>query len=184
MKNEEQYNENWSDEVFESELGTLFTYHLVRVFCVKSHLSERLPELCSQSEFKDLYLPIQDTITDIENQLQKISNAFKFLEAPGIMDDCSSTIAMMEGAFSMIYKWAQIGLSRDINTLYYLQSLSDIELRSFQIIEILSNNFRNTDIKILIKKFHNEAKKPNVLQQILLEQHLVHGTLFNQPDTI
>ena len=50
----------------------LFVDHLNRIYCAKSHLAERLPEIYEEAGFADLKQAIKETIHTIEIQIARM----------------------------------------------------------------------------------------------------------------
>jgi len=50
----------------EDKLKNFFISHLNRIYCAKSHLVERLPEMKLQAHFNDLKHAIEETLEDVE----------------------------------------------------------------------------------------------------------------------
>lgn len=177
MEDKIQLRENSLEEITESGVSAIFICHVIRIFCAKSHLLERLPELADQPNFKDLAVAIEDTINTTENQLEGLCTRFGFLKMPGIMDDCDALIASMESCFSMIHTWNQDRLARDLNILHYLQSVSATELCSLEILFIASNNFGSAHTKEFLKGIYDEAKKNTALQRLLISHNSIQETI-------
>src|ERR1700759_833329 len=57
----------------ESELREFFVDHLNRIYCAKSHLVRRFPELAEQAGFLDVKHAILETTQDVENQISRMA---------------------------------------------------------------------------------------------------------------
>jgi ferritin-like metal-binding protein YciE len=158
------------DDSDEDILKELFAEYLIRVYCAKSHLAERLPELADQSKFTDLHPVIGHIIEDINRQLERIYDLFKLVDMPISMDNCDHVIFMMEDAFSLIHQ-RDSPFHRDIAILYYTQSVRDIEENAFQMLDLITSQMDNYHISLLIKENRQEAKKIMPLTQLLRERY-------------
>ncbi|MFC0513495.1 DUF892 family protein [Mucilaginibacter angelicae] len=140
------------------QLLNFFTYHLNRIYCAKSHLFERLPELAEQAHFKDLKNAILETWEDIGKQVAWIEEIFTLLDEVPSLKDCDELIGFMEAGFSGIYhKKEETGL-RDLSILFYLSVVKSIEMASFQLLQITAVKLPNRQIRQLLKENFDESK--------------------------
>jgi len=159
------------DNSDESTLKELFVEYLIRVYCSKSHIAERLPELADQSRFNDLHPAIEHIIKEVNQQLERIYDLFKLVDTPISMDNCDHIILMMEDAFSLIHKREGDIFHRDLAFLYYLQNVWSVEESAFEMLELIASQMNNYHISLLIKENHQESKKIRALTQLLRERY-------------
>jgi ferritin-like metal-binding protein YciE len=59
-------------ELSQSELQHFFISHLNRIYCAKSQLVDKLPQLRNRSHFLDLRQAIDETIEEIQLQITRM----------------------------------------------------------------------------------------------------------------
>jgi ferritin-like metal-binding protein YciE len=155
----------------ETVLRELFVGYLLPVYCANSHLAERLPELTDQRMFEDLHVAVNSTVRDVNGHLERVNNLFELIGSSVNMNECNNMISMMEDAFSMIHKRTNDPLYRDLAILYYLQSISNIEETSYQMLDVVASKMNNLHLKLLIIENHQQAKIIKALPLLLQKKY-------------
>ncbi|MEO3407349.1 DUF892 family protein [Mucilaginibacter sp. CAU 1740] len=142
----------------QDQLRIFFINHLNRIFCAKSHLFERLPELTEHVHFQDLKHAILETWEDIGKQVARIEEIFTLLDEVPSLKNCEELIGFMESGFSGIYHKKEEAELRDLSLLFYLSLIESVELASFQPLQMASIKMPNKQIQQLLKENFDESK--------------------------
>jgi len=152
------------------KVQSFFIDHLNRVYCAKSHLVERLPEIHDEAAFSDLKHGIKETILSTERQLARIDQIFAHMHVQYSFDKCQTLISFLETLFESLQLHATDTDFRDLSIVTYLYQLDSIELASSNILQIAVNNLNSQQIKLLINDNYSEAKAENALLLLLLKK--------------
>src|ERR1700761_8308484 len=124
-----------------SQLRDFFTNQLNYIFCAKSHLAERLPDMAGQADFNDLKYAIMETCEGIERQILRITEIYNLLDKKPELENCDGLIAFIEDGFNGIYiQRGKPGL-RDLAILFYLSIIESIEVTTFRTLQIIATKF-------------------------------------------
>ena len=151
------------ENVHYSSLNTFFIDHLNKVYCAKSHLIERLPEVLDHVHFEDLHKAITQTINLIECQLADIEKIYIHLNITYSFENCTALINQLDDAFITIQRKGSDKELRDLFALAYLYIIESMELASFQILELISRKIMPSKITSLIKESYKAAKNDTKL---------------------
>ena len=86
------------------KLLSFFTNYLDRIYCAKSHLVERLPELALQAHFKDLRHAIMEAKEDVEKQISRMDEIYGLIKGKPSFANCNGLISMVEDAYADIHE--------------------------------------------------------------------------------
>jgi len=156
----------------QDKLQAFFIHHLNLVYCAKSHLVERLPEVIEQAGFADLRFAIQETMDDVEKQIKRMEEVFALLDTAYSLEECSDMINYVEQAFKPIHKHGADEELRDMAILYYLQNMESLEMSSFQILLLVAARLKNKQILQLLKENFDEAKADRALLLTIVAKYL------------
>jgi ferritin-like metal-binding protein YciE len=154
------------------KLKVFFLHHLNLIYCAKSHLVERLPEVVEQAGFAELRFAIQETMDDIERQIERMEEIFTLLDTSYSMDGCSDMINYVEQAFKPIHLHGADEELRDMAILYYLQNMESLEMSSFQILLLIAAKLKNKQVLQLLKENFDEAKDDRALLLTIVAKYL------------
>jgi ferritin-like metal-binding protein YciE len=152
------------------KVKVLFIDHLNRLYCAKSHLAERLPEIFDEAAFADLKHAIKETILHTEKQLLRIDQIFALMNTKYSFEKCQPLITFLENAFEALQLHATEQEFRDLMIVTYLYHLDSVELASSKILKIAANSLHAQQIKLLISENYSEAKAENALLLLLLKK--------------
>ena len=152
------------------KIRALFIDHLNRLYCAKSHLAERLPEIFDEAAFADLKQAIKETILNTEKQLSRIDQIFALMNIEYSFEKCQPLITFLENAFEALQLHAAEPEFRDLMIVTYLYHLDSVELASSKILKIAAHSLQDQQIKLLINENHSEAKAENALLLLLLKK--------------
>lgn len=169
-------DENAAQHVLDpAQINRFFIDHLNRIYCAKSHLQERLPEMRSFANFIDLVNAITETLVDVEQQISRMDEIYFLLGVKPGFDNCKGVIGLIEDAFSAIHQRGDDPQTRDLSILFYLQNIESIEMASFKMLKLAAPKMERKEIKQLLKENFDEAKAD------LLLLHLITARYF-KPD--
>src|ERR1700754_5281761 len=83
-------------------LSHFFISHLNRIYCAKSHLQERLPEIRVHAHFSDLIHAITETLIDVEKQVSRMDEIYLLMGLQHNFENCQGVIGLIEDTFSAI----------------------------------------------------------------------------------
>lgn len=153
------------------KIHTFFVDHLNRVYCAKSHLAERLPEIYEGAGFADLKYAIKETILSTEKQLARIDQIFELLNVQYSFEKCQVLITFLENSFAELQLHSNELQIRDLMIVGYLYQLDSVEMASSQILQFVTTGIINPQIKQLLKDNYNEAKAESALLLLLIEKY-------------
>lgn len=150
----------------------LFVDHLNRIYCAKSHLAERLPEIYEEAGFADLKQAIKETIHTIEIQIARMDEIFELLNLQYSFENCNSLILFLEKTFSDLQQQFGDHELRDLLIVTYLYQQENVEMASFQILQIAATGIHETRITQLLKENYEEAKADRALLMALTKKYI------------
>jgi ferritin-like metal-binding protein YciE len=153
------------------KIQLFFIEHLNRVYCAKSHLAERLPEIYEGAGFADLKHAIKETILSTEKQLSRIDQIFELLGIKYSFEKCQTLINFLENSFADLQLSTDQLQIRDLMIVSYLYQLDSVEMAAAQILQFVANGITNQQIKQLLKDNYNEAKAESALLLLLIEKY-------------
>ncbi|MDN3597513.1 DUF892 family protein [Mucilaginibacter myungsuensis] len=153
-------------------MRTFLIEHLNVVYCVKSHLVERLPEIAEHAHFADLRHAIIETMEDVQRQIIRMDEIFEVLGTKHATDKCIENYQMVETAFSAIHSQSEDYGMRDLSILFYLQNIESIEMASFNVLLIAAKRYKNKQIIQLLRENSDEARADMALFILLTAKYL------------
>ena len=157
----------------ETELREFFIDHLNRIYCAKSHMVRRFPELADRANFLDVKNAILETTLDVENQILRISEILALMNKIHSSANCNGMIAMLEEAFAAVKDQNEPTPKRDMAILYYMQNIESLEMASFQLLHMASVKLKDSQISQLLKENYDEAKEDRALFLLITARCLV-----------
>ncbi len=149
-----------------------FVDHLNRIYCAKSHLAERLPEIYEEAGFADLKHAIKETIHVIENQIARMDEIFELLNLQYSFENCNALIIFLENIFTNLQRQFGDHELRDLLIVTYLYQQESVEMASFRILQIAAAGIPEPRIKKLLKENYEEAKADRALLMVLTEKYM------------
>lgn len=165
--------DNIAEITFGSEKKrAFFLDHLNRIYCAKSHLAERLPEIYDEAGFADVKQAIKETINAVEHQIARIDQIYELLDLHYSFEDCQTLITFLESTFTTLQQKFSDPNLRDLLIASYLYQQESIEMASFQILQIAAAGISSQQIKQLLKENFEEAKADRALLLLLTEKYI------------
>ncbi|MGF7039444.1 DUF892 family protein [Mucilaginibacter lappiensis] len=161
-----------STEIIPEILQPLFFENLNRIYCGKSHLIERLSEVVEYVCLSDLKFAIMGTLDELENQLTRMDEIYKLLGLTYSFENCKGMISTLENAFSSIVLHGEEIAVRDLSILFYLLNVESMEMASFQTLEILSIQLKNSQIIQILKDNFEEARTDRALMLMIATKYV------------
>lgn len=137
------------------------------IYCIKSHLQERLPEIRENAHFTDLADAITQTLADVEKQIRQMDEIYRQLGIKHDFENCQGVINMIEDLFSAIYLKSAYPDLRDLSILLYLQNIESIEMASFCMLKLAAEQLDQKEFIPLFQDSFEEAKKDLGLLQLI-----------------
>jgi len=153
------------------KLKSFFISHLNRIYCAKSHLAERLPEMQMQAHFQDLKHAITETLEDVEKQIIRMAEIYVLFDTKYSFENCHGLVGMIEEAYSAIHGQPDDEM-RDLAILFYLQNIESIEMSSFEALQMLALKMQNKQIRQLLLENFDSAKEDRALLVLITKKHL------------
>jgi ferritin-like metal-binding protein YciE len=120
-----------------AELRRFFISHLNRIYCAKSQLVDKLPQLGERSHFLDLRQAISETIEVVELQIERMKEVYIALDTFYQQESCVGLIGILDEAFQSIGSPADTAAIRDLSILFYMQNIESIETASFKVMKTI-----------------------------------------------
>lgn len=146
-----------------TELRHFFISHLNRIYCAKSQLVEKLPELAKRSHFLDLQQAIGETVEIVGNQLARIKEIYVLLDDFYRLENCTGLIGVLDEAFQSIGSPGDSPALRDLSILFYMQNIESIEIASFKMMLMVAGQLRVRDVVQLLRECYDEALEDKIL---------------------
>jgi len=144
-----------------------FIDHLNRIYCAKSHLQDRLPEMRTSAYFTDLVHAITETLVDVEQQISRMNEIYLLLGIKPGFESCAGILGLIEDAFSAIHQGGDDPQTRDLSILFYLQNIESIEMASFKMLKLAAPQLERKKIKQLLKENFDEASDDLALLRLI-----------------
>lgn len=150
-----------------SQQETFFLKSLDHVYCAKSHLQERLPEIAPLAGFTDLLQAIDETLDKLNQQIIRMDKLFDQLAAQPELAICANLVAMLDAAFDAIQEVQSDPRERDLAILFYLGLIEGIELASFKLLKLAIPQQHVSDLRQLLAANADAARDELTLWQYL-----------------
>lgn len=146
-----------------AQLTEFLLTHLNRIYCAKSHLHERLPELAELVFFSDLRHAVMETWEDIGRQIARIEQVYVLMDGTPSLSNCSELIEFIETGFTAIYIQKEETKLRDMAILFYLSIIESLESASFQLLQMVTDSLPDKQVRQLLKENFEKSKADRVL---------------------
>lgn len=140
------------------QLRAFLLTHLNRIFCAKTHLYERLPELADQVNFKDLKRAIRETCTAIGKQIARMEEIYIILEVEPSMAGCDELILFIEDGFNPIHESSSEPVLRNLAIIFYMSIIESVEAASFQLLQMVALRLPDKQIRQLLQENYDASK--------------------------
>jgi ferritin-like metal-binding protein YciE len=154
------------------ELRHFFISHLNRIFCAKTQLAEKLPEIGKRAYFLDLQQAIAETIEIVENQISRMREMYIRLDAFYRPESCTGLAGILDEAFQSIGNPADGPALRDLSVLFYMQNIESIETASFKMMMLVAGELEERDVAQLLLECYDEAREDKVLFREITANYL------------
>jgi len=144
-----------------------FADHLNRIYCAKSHLQKRLPEMRTFAHFTDLIHAITETLVDVEQQISRMDEIYDLLGTKPAAESCEGVLGLIEDAFNAIHHGDDDPQTRDLSILFYLQNIEAIEIASFKMLKLAAPKLERKEVKQLLKENFDAATEDLALLQVI-----------------
>jgi len=160
------------NELGKEELLAFFVSHLNRIYCAKSQLVEKLPELSRQAHYLDLTQAIYETVEVVQFQIQRIKQMYILLDSIYHSENCNGLIGLLDEAFQAIGPNSNKAALRDLSILFYLQNIESIEMASFGMLMTVSEKLGEPSVTQLLQECYDEAQEDRVLLRQITERYV------------
>lgn len=137
--------------------------HLNRIYCAKSHLHERLPELAKQINFSELQRAMIETWEDLSGQMARIEEIYVLLDEAPSFKYCDELIRFVENGFISTSQQQDEPKIRELSILFYLSIIESIEIASCELLQMATVKLANKQIKQLLEENFNASKAHRIL---------------------
>lgn len=145
------------------KLKSFFITHLNRIYCAKTHLVKRLPEIESLAHFDDLKEAVAETTDEVEKQIARMREIYDLLNAEVAIESHNGLTGLVEDAFTAIRQHGADPELRDMSILFYMQNIESVEMTSFQVLQIAAVKLKDPRISELLKENFDAAKEDRAL---------------------
>ncbi|RZJ90316.1 MAG: DUF892 family protein [Chryseobacterium sp.] len=154
------------------KLRTFFIDHLNSIFSAKSHLIENLPSLKKKIDDKDLLMGIEETTENVKKQIARMEIIYSLLDSSIPEKKTRGLKGLIDEAFLAISRQQRDTLLRDLSILFYLQNIENVEVASFQLLQMAAVKLGNRQVGILLKENFDEAKKNRTLLLLISTKYI------------
>jgi ferritin-like metal-binding protein YciE len=159
-------------ELNPKELKHFFISHLNRIYCAKSQLVEKLPELGWSSHFTDLRQAIDETVEVVQNQIIRMKQIYILLDSWYQPESCVGLVGILDEAFQSIGILGESAAIRDLSILFYMHNIESIETASFKVMMLVADKLAEPGIEQLLLECYDEAKEDKILFREITENYL------------
>ncbi|MGF7079361.1 DUF892 family protein [Mucilaginibacter sp. UYCu711] len=156
----------------QQELRHFFISHLNRIYCAKSQLVEKLPELEKRSHYLDLQQAIGETVDVVTIQIRRMKEIYIMLDTFYTPESCAGLAGIMDEAFQSIGKPGDSAALRDLSILFYLQNIESIEMASFKMMIYVADKLEQPDVSQLLLECYDEAKEDKALLKAITANYV------------
>jgi ferritin-like metal-binding protein YciE len=153
------------------KLKSFFLAHLNRIYCSKSHLAERFPDLALNAHFSDLKHVVNETLEDVEKQIARMGEIYVLLDAQYSFEKCNGLIGMIEEAYDAIHEQNDSEM-RDLAILFYLQHIDSVEMSSFKALQMIALKLKDKQVEQLLLENFDDAKNDRALLVAITQKYL------------
>lgn len=161
-----------SKELSQLELRHFFISHLNRIYCAKSQLTDKLPELARRSHFLDLQQAIEETVEAVKNQIVRMKAIYIKLDAFYHPESCVGLVGVLDEAFQSIGSPDDSPELRDLSVLFYMQNIESIESASFKTMMFVADKLDEPEIAQLLLECYDEAREDKILFKEITQNYL------------
>jgi len=154
---------NPGQPISQQDLQQFFISHLNRIYCAKSQLVEKLPEIGSRSYYVDLKQAIDETVEIVLNQISRMKDIYIMLDTFYQPESCVGLIGILDEAFQSIGNPQDGAALRDLSILFYMQNIESIEMASFKMMIYVADKLERPDVAQLLLECYDEAKEDKIL---------------------
>jgi ferritin-like metal-binding protein YciE len=147
----------------QQELHYFFISHLNRIYCAKSQLVEKLPEIGKRSYYTDLQQAIEETVEIVQNQISRMKEIYIRLDSYYKPESCVGLVGILDEAFQSIGNPRGNAGIRDLSILFYMQNIESIEMASFKMMILVADKLEQHDVAQLLLECYDEAKDDKML---------------------
>jgi len=163
---------NPSKELNAQELRHFFISHLNRIYCAKSQLLDKLPELEKRAQFLDLRQAIGETIEIVALQIDRMKEIYILLDDFYRPESCVGLTGILDEAFQSVGAPNESPSLSDLSLLFYMQNIESIEMASFNMMMLVAGKMQRQDIVQLLRECFDEAKDDKVLLKAITNNYL------------
>lgn len=163
---------NPSKELNTQELRHFFISHLNRIYCAKSQLLDKLPELEKRAQFLDLQQAIGETIEVVGLQINRMKDIYILMDDFYRPESCVGLIGILDEAFQSVGAPNESPSLSDLSLLFYMQNIESIEMTSFKMMMLVAEKMQKADIVQLLRECFDEAKDDKILLREITGNYL------------
>ncbi|RYE52837.1 MAG: hypothetical protein EOP48_15625 [Sphingobacteriales bacterium] len=134
-----------------------FIGDLNQLYCLKSHLTERLVDLEGQPAFKNASTAIKNLVIQTDAELENLDQVFIMLERRVSFENCTELSQYLEGIYTDITEALETPQLSHVFFYEYLCEVKTIEKTSLASMCRISMTIANPELKSLLLK---ECEKP------------------------
>lgn len=167
-----RYDKKPVTKLADKNLRSFFIIHLNRIYAAKAHLVEKLPLLKNEVSFKDLEQAIQETVDDVSKQMARMELIYTLMDATISDGSINGLKGLVDDSFNAINELKNEQAIREMSIIFYLQVIENMEMASFQILQMTAVKLKNKQISQLLKENYDEAKADRTLLLLIAAKYL------------
>jgi ferritin-like metal-binding protein YciE len=145
------------------ELHRFFISHLHRIYCAKSQLVDKLPELSRRAGFLDLRQAIDETVELVRLQNKRIRRIYIALDETYHQEKCTGLTGLLDEAFQAIGLPGETPSICDLSILFYMQNIESVEMASFKLLIMVAGGLLEPEVSQLLTECYDEAREDKQL---------------------
>jgi ferritin-like metal-binding protein YciE len=156
----------------QKELRQFFVNHLNRIYCAKSQLVDKLPELGRRSTFLDLRQAIDETVAIVKLQIRRMRQIYIALDETYQPESCIGLVGILDEAFQSIGIPGETAALCDFSILFYMQNIESIEMSSFKVMILVAEKLAEPGVSQLLLECYDEAREDKILFKEITGKYL------------
>jgi ferritin-like metal-binding protein YciE len=145
--------------------------HLNRIYCVQSHMAERLEELLDQQGLSGLRVALEETLGTVEQQLTRLYGIYLLLNGVPAMEGCDELTELMEVACATMYGKFAGEVFQDLAVFFYVQTAESAAMVSYKQLGLIVSQVGHQRLQTLLADLCDGVAANHFMVSAIMEKH-------------
>ncbi len=151
------------EELVNNKLLKFLIDNLNKLYCVKSHLAERLPEISDHTAFSDIKSIIVETTKQMDNQVSELDEIYSLLNSHYSFEECATLVNDLEHHFIIMQSQSDDQDMRNLYIAAYIYFAESVETACINVLQSISIRIVNKNLKHSLLKLDDSNKIQHTL---------------------